>query len=266
MSRAERGEGTLGRFATRKVRAQIASERDEQAERRDETARARDLAAEERDRTAEERDRDVEELEKELGTEPRVTAALEAARREAAIARARAAADRERAAQDREAAASDREGLLHEAERSHFDELTGAYRREVGEFVLGHEIESARRSDRDLRFACLVVEGLGETNRREGQAAGDALLCDVFATLRVNLRPFDPIVRWHGGEFVCAISGADLPEVRGRLDAAVTAVAKARPGASIRVGLVELREDDTVATAVDRADQAARTPDFESGA
>jgi diguanylate cyclase (GGDEF)-like protein len=156
--------------------------------------------------------------------------------------------------------------LLHEAERSHFDELTGAYRREVGEFVLQHEIESARRSKSELRFACVAVEGLGETNRREGQAAGDALLCDVVATLRLNLRPFDPIIRWHGGEFVCAISGADVAEVRGRLDAAATAVAEARPGASIRVGLAELREDDTVVTAVDRADQAAHTPDLESGA
>jgi hypothetical protein len=90
MSRSERVEGTLERHTTRAVRAQIASERDEQAKRRDETARARDRTADERDRAAEESDRDAEELARGLGSDanPRTGAALEFA----AAARAQAAA------------------------------------------------------------------------------------------------------------------------------------------------------------------------------
>jgi GGDEF domain-containing protein len=35
----------------------------------------------------------------------------------------------------------------------------------------------------------------------------------------VRLRPYDPIVRWGGDEFVCVMPGADADDARGRIEA-----------------------------------------------
>jgi diguanylate cyclase (GGDEF)-like protein len=260
MSRSERAEGTLERDATRIVRAQIASERDEQAQLRDETARARDRTADERDRAAEEDDREAEEMAHELGSDanPRAAAALEfaaAARAQAAATRTQAAVDRDRAAGDREAAAGDRERLQGELERAHLDELTGAYRRGMGETVMGHEIERARRLKGDLTLAYMDVDGLKAINDRRGHGAGDALLRDLVKALRSRLRPYDPVVRWGGDEFVCAVSGTALEVAGGRFDEALKVLAVNQPGAAISVGLAALRDGDTLETLVERADQ-----------
>jgi diguanylate cyclase (GGDEF)-like protein len=261
ISRSERVEGTLERNATRTVRGQIASERDEQAQRRDETARARDRTAEERDRAAEESDRDSEELARELGSDanPGAAAALDfaaAARAQAAATRAQAAVERERAARDREAAARERKQLHAELERAHLDELTGAYRRGMGETVIRHEIDRARRLNGDLALAYMDVDGLKEINDRLGHGAGDALLRDLVEALRSRLRPYDPVVRWGGDEFVCAVSNATLEVAGGRFNEALEILTESQPGAGISVGMAELIEGDTLETLVDRADQA----------
>lgn len=260
-SRSERAEGTLERDAARVVRGQIASERDGQAEDRDETARARDRTADERDLAAEASDREAEQLARRLasGADPRATAALEfaaAARAQGAATRVQAAVDRERAARDREAAGRDRERLQHELERAHFDELTGAYRRGMGETLIRNEIERARRLKGDLALAYLDVVGLKETNDRLGHAAGDALLRDLVEALQSRLRPYDLVVRWGGDEFVYALSGTTLSVAGDRFDEALEVLAERQPGAAISVGLAALREGDTLETLVDRADQA----------
>ena len=261
MSRSERVEGTLERDATRAVRGQIASERDEQATGRDETARARDRTADERDRVAEESDREAEEIAHELGSDanPRAAAALEfaaAARAQAAATRAQAAVDRDRAARDREAAMHDRERLGGELERAHLDELTGAYRRGMGETIMRAEIERARRLKGDLALAYMDVDGLKEINDRLGHGAGDALLRALVEALRSRLRPYDPVVRWGGDEFVYAVSGTSLELAGGRFDEALEVLAVSQPTAAISVGLAALRDGDTLETLVDRADQA----------
>ncbi|OLE36342.1 MAG: hypothetical protein AUG48_07635 [Actinobacteria bacterium 13_1_20CM_3_68_9] len=261
MSRSERAEGTLERDATRAVRGQIASERDEQAQHRDETARGRDRTADERDRAAEENDREAEEVARELGTDAdsRAVAALEfaaAARAQAAAVRAQAAVERERSARDREAAARDRKRLQGELERAHLDELTGAYRRGMGETVIRHEIERARRLKGELTLAYMDVDGLKEINDSLGHGAGDALLRDLVESLRSRLRPYDPVVRWGGDEFVYAVSGTSLELAGGRFDEALEVLAVSQPTAAISVGLAALRDGDTLETLVDRADQA----------
>jgi diguanylate cyclase (GGDEF)-like protein len=258
LARAQRDEGTLDREATRMVRAQIADERDLQATLRDQNARQRDLTAEGRDREAEQRECEAEELARELGdTDPR--AALQAAttaRAQAATARAQASADREQAARDRLAAARDRERFQDELERAHLDALTGAYRRGMGEVVLRHEIQRAQRSDGDLVLAYVDVDGLKATNDRKSHAAGDDLLCDVVAALRSRLRPYDPLTRWGGDEFVCAVSNTSIEEAGQRFEEAREVLAAEKPGARFSFGLAALAKDDTLEAILDRADRS----------
>lgn len=258
LSRADRARGTLDRHTATVVRAQVSFERDDQATKRDDAARIRDEVAEQRDRIAEEDDDQITRIGDLNGDDPRVTEAVIALaemRERAAAHRAQAAADRWRAAADREAAAKDREHLLLELERAHLDDLTGAYRRGMGEIALVNEIVRAQRNEGGLALAYIDCDGLKLVNDRDGHAAGDALLRDLVSLLLSNLRPYDPVVRWGGDEFVCAMSGADLEHARKRFEGIRVAFAQTT-GSSMTVGFATLQEGDTLESLVERADTA----------
>lgn len=259
---AERDEGTMSRAATAGVRSMISAERDAQAERRDRHARDRDLIAEERDQVADLADREASALAREVAEADTSTKlALEAAasaRSLAASARGKAASDRERAARDREAAARDREFLRSEMERSQLDELTGAYRRGMGEILLRHELSRAKRLGAPLTLAFIDADRLKETNGRLGHAAGDSLLCQIYNGLKARLRPYDPIVRWGGDEFVCTVAGVIPAEAEIRIEQAAIDLRSLDPQVSITFGMATVEPGDTLAALVDRADAAQR--------
>lgn len=258
VSRAERAMGTLDRHTATVVRAQVSFERDEQAKKRDAAARQRDQVAEQRDRAAEEHENEIAHLGELDGNDPRVAQALTMLtemRERAATHRTQAAADRKRASRDREAAAIDREHLLLELEQAHLDDLTGAYRRGMGEIALVNEIVRAQRNKGSLVLAYIDCDGLKLVNDRDGHAAGDALLRDLVSSLLSHLRPYDPVVRWGGDEFVCALSGVDFEHARERFEGIGSAFAQAT-GSSMTVGLAALEEGDTLESLVERADTA----------
>lgn len=177
-------------------------------------------------------------------------------RAKAAAQRGQAAEDRVRAAEDREAAAADRKELLAELERAHLDELTGAYRRGTGEAVLVNEIDRAKRSGVALVFAYLEVEDPRDGNDREGDTASDAALRNVVTVMQSKLRPYDPVVRWGRGAFLCTITDADLDDAGGRLVEIRNALADSHPSAKVEFGIAALGKDDTLETLIDRADAA----------
>jgi diguanylate cyclase (GGDEF)-like protein len=269
LSLAERTLAKRERDAATLIRIKTAAERDEHAAQRDETAAARDRAAEARDQAAAEIDREAERSAKALGRDLDdsvrwALAAAASARANAAADRARAAKDRERAAHDRERAAHDRSNATLELQAAHLDELTGAYRRGMGEVVLWHEVERASRSGAPLVFAFIDIDGLKATNDQDGHAAGDRLLRSVANAVRANLRPYDPLVRVGGDEFVCALSDMELDEAEHRFQEI-----KGHLGdGSFTVGLTTAEPNDTVATLMERSDAAireTRTPRFRPG-
>jgi diguanylate cyclase (GGDEF)-like protein len=234
-----------------------AAERDERAIGRDTTAGMRDLAARTRDQAAEARDHTAAALESELGDLPGSSRSARV-RVWAAADRARAAADREHAAIDREHAARDRARARADLERAQLDDLTGAYRRPLGELELTNEIARARRSDGRLVLAFVDVDSLKERNDREGHAAGDALLRRVVAAIRSNLRAYDPIVRFGGDEFVCGLSNTDLDGARRRFDDIRDALRQVDDTGSISVGLAALGPGDTLQDLTARGDAELR--------
>ena len=249
--------------SSREDRQDATSERLGNRVRRHSTARDRDEAATVRDRMAEIRDeggrgRNAHAAGQELPSSEREAGLL----RELGELRAQAAADRERAAEDRARAASDRAKAAGERARleaelhaAHLDELTGAYRRQMGRLTLTHEIERVRRSGTPLTVAFVDVDELKAVNDRDGHAAGDRVLQSVVRAIRARLRSFDPIIRYGGDEFVCGLGGADLAEAERRFDLISTAVAAdARVG--ISVGLAELEPGDTADGLTERADAA----------
>ena len=189
--------------------------------------------------------------------DPRASQVLEALaemRDRAAANRMRAAADRARAAKDREVAAEDRQHLLGELEQAHLDAL-GAYRRGMGEIALVNEIERARRSKDPLSLAYIDCDALKAVNDHDGHAAGDEWLRELVALLRSMLRPYDPVVRWGGDEFVCTISNVTLDDASRRFDG-IRADLVAATGQGVTVGLAALEEKDSLETLLERADAA----------
>jgi len=258
VSRADRELAAFERETTTLVRSRISAERDTTAEERDEQARKRDAAADARDRLAETLELEAEHpRETSTSTDNRLRLALidsAAARTRAAAERVRAAADRERAANDRAQARTDREQANAELVRAHLDHLTGAYTRGMGEQAIRNEMIRARRAGGDLVLAFVDVDGLKSVNEREGYEAGDDLVRNVAATLRSKLRPYDPLVRVGGDEFVCTISDTDIEGARVRIQS----IQRSLDSGSISVGLATMRDGDSLSDLIRRADQEMR--------
>ena len=249
LSRSEREMATVDRLGTQVHRASMAFERDL-------TGNGRDRVAGTRDATGQARDARAADLAA-ASTDPESAslAQLEQLAEEAAADRARAAADRARAAIDRNNAARERARLEAELHLAHLDGLTGAYRREMGQMALAHEIDRARRSDGRFVLAFVDVDGLKALNDRDGHAAGDRVLQTVVRSIRTRLRSFDPIVRYGGDEFVCGLGGTDVQEAERRFESIGIAI-EADAHVGISVGLAALSEGDDADVLIERADAA----------
>jgi diguanylate cyclase (GGDEF)-like protein len=256
VSRAGREAGRLERDKTSQVRALNAEDRARQALGRDESARRRDRTADQRDIAAEERDQQSAQVEQLIASRGwTMHAALEIATR-AAEDRAKAAEDRAQAALDRERAALERSEALAELRHAHLDALTGALRRGAGDEALQGEMDRAQRRDGRLVLAFVDVDSLRELNNREGHAAGDALLRDVVSAIQADVRSYEPVVRYGGDEFVCAMSGVDVGQAEIRFAAISESITADHAGEAVSIGLAELRPDDSLGDLVGRADTA----------
>ena len=159
------------------------------------------------------------------------------------------------AAEDGNDAALERARLEAELQRAHLDALTGAFRREMGRLALRNEIERARRADGKFVIAFIDVDGLKGVNDRDGHAAGDRVLRTLAATMRANLRSYDPIVRFGGDEFVCGISSIDPGEVQHRIGVIDQSLRHAT-GVGITAGLASLTSNESLDELTAMADAA----------
>jgi diguanylate cyclase (GGDEF)-like protein len=239
-SRRAREAGTLRRLASYVARATTARTRRTTAGARDVTATTRDEVARRRDAEAEAFDRAS------AASRGSLTEKFEELR-------ARAADDRRSAADDRAAAARERARLEAELHAAHLDDLTGAYRRDVGMLMLQNEMDRARRADGQFVIAFVDIDGMKEVNDRDGHAAGDHVLETLVWTMRSKLRSFDPVLRYGGDEFVVGVGGVDVEEAARRFDAIEESVDQ-EVGVGFSIGLAELEPDETLEQLLARAD------------
>jgi diguanylate cyclase (GGDEF)-like protein len=168
-------------------------------------------------------------------------------REQAHLDRVAAAADRRRAAIDREAAVEERAVADH-------DFLTGVFGRRAGLTALQHEIDRCRRGNAPLVLGFVDVDGLKIVNDTCGHGAGDDVLRAVADALVSSLRSYDIVVRFGGDEFLFSLGEVDLAKSHAQSDRVRNAAARA--GASVSVGLAELRAHDTLDSLIANADRA----------
>jgi diguanylate cyclase (GGDEF)-like protein len=247
---------------TRSERARVSTERDAVQLDRSRTGHQRDLTADDRDANAAQRDisaamRDAEaaELERSIAqTDAGLARRFEHLRRQGAADRAEAGRDRARAARDRAEGARARARVEAELMAAHVDDLTGAYRREMGRIALGNEIDRARRGDGRLVVAFVDLDDLKGINDRQGHAAGDDALRTVVSAIRSKLRSFDPVLRYGGDEFVAGMCEVNEADVRLRFEAIRESLVGV--GITVSLGMAALEPGDTVDTIIARADAA----------
>jgi diguanylate cyclase (GGDEF)-like protein len=263
-SRLEREAASRERSSTTDTRAGTTAQRLATAERRDEVAHARDVTAAIRDHTADVRDKaadardaaaDVREARAADTAEPNAaTTRLRALRVAGASSRRQAARERVASATDREAAAADRDHAALDRDDAGLDELTGIFRRGTGELALAHEVDRSRRLGHPMVVAMIDVDALKAVNDSHGHATGDQLLRDVVAAITSTTRSYDITMRWGGDEFVCALSDVSLDVASKRTARITEALEELQHGATLTIGLAELRDDDSLESLIARAD------------
>ena len=249
---AERLAVVEGRERAAEARDRGLTERDALANERDRRAAERDALANERDRRASEREAGWSSATsaKAISIRPGSGASDRNGSRVSSPSVASPTPEEE--AED---PALERARLEAQLQRAHLDGLTGAYRREVGRLALRNEIERARRSDGRFVIAFVDVDGLKGVNDREGHAAGDKVLRTLAATMRANLRTYDPIVRYGGDEFVCGVASIDPDEVQHRIGVIDQSLRHAT-GVGITAGLAAMVGNESLEELTERADAA----------
>jgi diguanylate cyclase (GGDEF)-like protein len=172
----------------------------------------------------------------------------------AAADRQAAARDRELAARERQKALADRQALASALGRAAVDALTGARTRAAGLGELDRELDRARRTSTPLVVAYVDGVGLKAINDTKGHGAGDALLRNVVAGIKAQLRPYDLIIRLGGDEFLCAMSNLTLAAARERFTAVISTISQPPDPGAIRVGFAQLRVHESAAELIARAD------------
>ena len=247
------------RDATRARRQVTHATRAETAHTRLGASAGRDATAAARDQTAGQWDLRAHAVERALAkSDAPLAEKLERLRIQAAADRARASADRARAAEDRRVAAFERAALEAALNSAYVDELTGPFAAGSG---------CSRWATRSTAPAWRRPPRLRVRRRRRPQAhqrprrpcGGRPSAPEARLDHADQPGLFDPIVRYGGDEFVCALGAADVPDVERRFER-INMSLQAGVGATISVGLVALAEGETLDDVLAARTQACSMP------
>jgi diguanylate cyclase (GGDEF)-like protein len=125
----------------------------------------------------------------------------------------------------------------------------------MGGLAISNEVERARRSDGRFVMAFVDVDDMKGINDRHGHIAGDLVLKALVRIIRSRLRPFDPVIRYGGDEFVCGLGGTDLVDAELRFRD-IDSSLREEMGVGVSVGLAMLGPGETPDQLTARADEA----------
>lgn len=76
----------------------------------------------------------------------------------------------------------------------------------------------------------------------------------MVSAIQAHLRSYDPVVRFGGDEFVCALIDATPMEAHRRFVEIQATIQARRPGTSVSFGVAALRTEDTLEQLLERGD------------
>ena len=147
--------------------------------------------------------------------------------------------------------------LDHLREDARRDALTGLWSRGAGERELARLLGAGPAP---MALILLDVDRFKQVNDGFGHATGDRILQEIATLLQNGFRQGQPVIRWGGEEFLCALPGADAVAAglaAERLRKLVARTIRRPDGQPVTIsgGIAGIRPGETLAGAVARADQ-----------
>lgn len=141
------------------------------------------------------------------------------------------------------------------------DPLTGLINRRGMTELIEDELARAARQQSCFGIVWIDVDSFKEINDELGHAAGDRALSAVGALLQSHVRPYDSAARWGGDEFLVLLTPCDARTLATLGERIRRAAAESAPLAdgralTLSVGAYLVKPGETVATALQRADEA----------
>ncbi|HXH64828.1 MAG TPA: diguanylate cyclase [Mariprofundaceae bacterium] len=150
-----------------------------------------------------------------------------------------------------------------ESELYNIDPLTGAYTRYGMLATLRDQQSLVSRGAGGCAVAMLDIDHFKEVNDQYGHHVGDRFLTHVASILIKNLRPYDKLYRYGGEEFILMLPNTSVQaammiteRMRKLIGKSTLHTDELSIRATISVGVAMIEADNTVETAIDRADRA----------
>jgi two-component system, cell cycle response regulator len=155
--------------------------------------------------------------------------------------------------------------LVEESHRlATVDALTGIANRRAFSETLEKEVLRSQRQGHPLSLLLFDVDHFKAVNDQRGHSAGDLVLSSIGRHLKAVGRRIDVPARWGGEEFIVALADTELAGaevVAERLRAGVESLtildaSGERIAVTASFGVTQLATSDSMASLIDRADQA----------
>lgn len=153
--------------------------------------------------------------------------------------------------------------LKQREKEAHNDKLTGLPNRRALDMMLADAALRAHKLGEPLTVVMLDIDHFKRCNDNYGHRGGDAVLIELAARLRAEMRGSDFAARFGGEEFILVLPGCSLilgQRVAERVRQAIARRPVVFEGKTISVttslGLAELQPKEKPAQVIERADQA----------
>jgi len=139
------------------------------------------------------------------------------------------------------------------------DKLTQLLTRRAGDEILAEAYHRYREEHLPLSVIICDIDHFKAVNDTYGHLAGDQILQRIATTLKEQVRPSDPVIRWGGEEFLAVIHApiSNATELAERLRRAVSSLENDEVGRiTLSLGVAELTTGESVEQLLGRADGA----------
>ena len=147
-------------------------------------------------------------------------------------------------------------------QQSFTDPLTEIYNRRSLDRIAGQFISQARRGRTPLAFLMVDADKFKQINTRFGHLAGDFVLAEIAAVLKISTRGSDAVVRYGGDEFLILLADTTQDGAKNVVDRIQVKLEEWNDAdhlegvrVNLSIGIAEWHDGETLDEVLDAADQ-----------